>query len=135
MPTPHEPNGNRPNGNRPNGPDPSEQGQDTGPTSQDRGLHSGDIADVVEPLSSRDIDALIAAGVLDISADEPPVPVTGWLVTGLRQAPALDVPLFTGLTPRLAALLITLYSQTGHLIVDLTADLAVEGAVGAGSRR
>lgn len=128
MPTPPE--------HFPKGPNLPEQDQETDPISDGGPLHPGDTGDdVAEPLSSRDIDALVAAGALDDVVHDPPVPVTGWKVTSLGQVPALGVPLFTGLTPRLAALLITLYSQAGHLVVDLTADLAVEGAAGAGARR
>jgi hypothetical protein len=39
------------------------------------------------------------------------------------------------LTPPLAALVVTRYSQPGQLVLDLTADLAVEGVAGAGDRR
>ena len=63
------------------------------------------------------------------------MPVSGWRVPGLGQTPAFGVPAFQGLTPPLAALLLTRYSQPEQLVLDLTADLAVEGVAGAGGRR
>ena len=97
------------------------------------------VTDKIEPLSPDEIAALTAAGVLDIATDDAPskdaVPVSGWRVPDLRQAPAFGVPGFHGLTPSLAAVLVTRYSRPGQLVLDLSADLAVEGVAGAGARR
>jgi hypothetical protein len=40
-----------------------------------------------------------------------------------------------GLTPRVAALLVSHYTRPGEVIVDLTADPAIAGVAGAGGRR
>jgi len=92
-------------------------------------------ADRVEPVSGQDLAQLVADGVLDMVAHDPAVPVTAWRVIAPERSSAFGVPLVDGLTPRLAAVLITLYSRTGGLIVDLTSHLAVEGVTRAGGRR
>jgi hypothetical protein len=88
----------------------------------------------LEPISPQEIAALTAAGILDAAADDD-VPVGGWRVPGLGQTPASGIAAFDGLTPPLAALLVSRYSRPGQLVLDLTSDLAVEGVAGAGDRR
>jgi len=67
-------------------------------------------------LRRRDLAELLAAGVLDYLADDPAVPVTAWRVIAPDRSSAFGEPLVDGLTPRLAAVLITLYGRNGSLI-------------------
>ena len=109
------------------------------PDPQRRAQRTTRRGDQLEALSQKEIAALGAACVLDVAAhDADPdnaVPITGWRVPDLGQAPAFGVPAFHGLTPRLAAVLVTRYSRPGQLVLDLAADLAAEGVAGASARR
>lgn len=91
--------------------------------------------DRVEPLSRQDVAGLVAAGVLDVVAHDPAVPVTAWRAIAPEHSSAFGIPLVDGLTPGLGVMLITRYSRAGGPVVDLTSDLAIEGAAGAGGRR
>jgi hypothetical protein len=77
---------------------------------------------------------LIAAGVLDAVPGDPPVPISVWRAHGPNDPPSSPLSLFDGLTPRLAAMLIATYTSPGQSVIDMTGDLAVEGAAGAGGR-
>ena len=133
MTTPHNPSAGQPG--RPEGED---RQQCQSPTSSGELGAPPVVGGQLEALSQQEIAALRAAGVLDVAAHdadpEGAVPITGWRVPDLAQPPAFG-PAFHGLTPRLAAVLVTRYSQPGQLVLDLTADLAVEGVAGAGARR
>ncbi len=61
------------------------------------------------------------------------VPITVWRVAGDGPPAGLASP--TGLSPRLAAQLIGLYTDPADTVVDLTADPAIAGAAGAGGCR
>jgi hypothetical protein len=111
------------------------------------------VAEELTPLSPEEIAALTDAGVLDISSDiargnstgvrvdatavtdGTVVLISGWRDPDLEPVPAFGVPAFRGLTPRLAAVLVTRYSRPGQFVLDLSADLAVEGVATAGARR
>ena len=68
-------------------------------------------------------------------ADRPLVPVTIWRLPPRRAPKGPPQALFAGLTPRLAAALVTAYTRPGQLVLDWSADLALAGACGAGGRR
>lgn len=79
------------------------------------------------------LHGLVAADGLDIVAGDPPVPISVWRVAGAGHA--AEPGAAGGLTPRLAALLVGLYTRVGDTLVDLTANPAIAGAAGAGARR
>jgi hypothetical protein len=81
-----------------------------------------------------EIADLVAVGVLDAVTGQPPVPISVWRATGPDEPPTTPGELFTGLTPRVAAILLAIYTDPGDLVLDATADPAVEGAAGAGGR-
>src|SRR5262245_46252126 len=68
---------------------------------------------------------------VDVVAGAPPVPISVWRVAADAGWSA-DLSRFT---PRLASLLIGLYTRVGDTVVDLIDDPAVAGAAGAGGRR
>ncbi len=82
-----------------------------------------------------DVADLIAGGVLDVMPGEPPVPISVWRATGPDEPSSTPHALVDGLTPRIAAILIALYTDVDDLVLDATADPAVAGAAGAGGRR
>jgi hypothetical protein len=74
------------------------------------------------------------AGV-DLLPGEPSVRVShAWAQTP-ADPPTGEAEAFTGLTPRLAAMLVVTYTRPGDLVIDTTADLAVAGTALAGSRQ
>jgi hypothetical protein len=83
-----------------------------------------------------DLQQLIAFGDLDVVDGDPPVPISVWRIAGLDE-PTRPGPTTapSGLTPRLAALLVDAHTRRGDTIVDLTGDPAIAGAAGTGARR
>lgn len=71
---------------------------------------------------------------IDLLPGEPLVRVShAWAQSAID--PSTGEPeVFTGLTPRVAAMLIVTYTRPGDVVIDTTADLAVEGTAVAGSR-
>jgi len=88
-----------------------------------------------DPGDGWEITDLIAAGLLDVVPGDPPVPVSVWRATGSQEPPTSPATLYRGLTPRLAARLLAIYTDPGQTVVDTTSDPAVAGAAGAGARR
>lgn len=86
------------------------------------------------PPQGWEIADLIATGVLDVVPGDPPVPVSVWRATGPQDPPASPAALYRGLTPQLAARLVTLYTDPGQVVIDCTGDPAIAGAAGAGGR-
>jgi hypothetical protein len=76
---------------------------------------------------------LAVAGEIDVVPGDPPVPISVWRVAGTDHPARFDTG--GGLTSRLAALLIGLYTGRGDTVVDLTSDPSIAGAAGAGARR
>ena len=76
----------------------------------------------------------LAAEAPDV-ADRPLVPVTIWRLPPRRYPKGQPQALFAGLTPRLAAALVTAYTHPGQVVLDWSEDLALAGACGAGGRR
>jgi hypothetical protein len=72
---------------------------------------------------------------VDGSPGEPPVRVSHAWTPSPADPPTGEAEVFTGLTPRVAALLVVTYTRPGDVVVDTTADLAVEGTAAAGSRQ
>jgi hypothetical protein len=72
---------------------------------------------------------------VDFLPGEPPVRVSRTLAQAPADPPTGEAEIFTGLTPRVAALLVISYTRPGDIVLDATADLAVEGTATAGSRQ
>lgn len=77
------------------------------------------------------VSYLINSRVLDVAPDDPLVPVTVWHAD---PEDADTDSVFGGLNPRLAATLVSTYTQPGEVIVDLTNDFALAGVANASSR-
>jgi hypothetical protein len=80
------------------------------------------------------ISDLVAAGVLDTVPGDPPVPVSVWRATGPDDPPASPGQIFTGLTTRLAQMLLAIWTDPGEMVIDTTDDPAVQAAADAGAR-
>ncbi|MBT8225138.1 MAG: hypothetical protein HKP61_20500, partial [Dactylosporangium sp.] len=78
-----------------------------------------------DPLSTA---SLVASGVLDVASGQPPVPIDVWRV-------ADDAPTATAgdhrCTTRMAALLISLFTVPGDVVVSVGFDPALAGVAGA----
>jgi hypothetical protein len=72
--------------------------------------------------------------VLDAVPGDPPVPVSVWRATGPDDPPVTADVIASGLTPRLAELLLGIWTDPGQLVLDATADPTVAGAAAAGAR-
>jgi hypothetical protein len=70
---------------------------------------------------------------LNLLPGEPSVRVT-YALTATPLDPPPGSGLFTGLTPRLAAVVLTTYTSPGDVVIDATTDLSVEGVARAGAR-
>jgi hypothetical protein len=77
---------------------------------------------------------LVAAGVLDTVPGDPPVPVSVWRATGPDDPPPSPGQIFTGLTTRLAQMLLAIWTDPGETVIDTTADTAVQAAAESGAR-
>jgi hypothetical protein len=73
--------------------------------------------------------------VVDVLPGEPPVRVSHTWAQSPADPLTGEAEAFTGLTPRVAALLVVSYTRPGDVIIDTTADLAVEGTATAGARQ
>lgn len=78
---------------------------------------------------------LSPAAAADILPGEPPVRVSYAWTPSPADPPVGEAELFTGLTPRVAAMLVVTYTRPGDTVIDTTADLALEGTTAAGSRQ
>jgi hypothetical protein len=90
-----------------------------GPPADDRGGESDD---------------LVAAGVVDMAPGDPPAPVSIWQATTADAAPAPQASVVTGLNPRVAGLLLEIWTDPGELIIDTTGDPAVQQAADSRAR-
>lgn len=72
---------------------------------------------------------------IDLLPGEPPVRVSHAWTPSPVDPPVGEAEIFTGLTPRVAAMLIVTYTRPGDTVIDTTADLAIEGTATAGSRQ
>jgi hypothetical protein len=63
------------------------------------------------------------------------VPVSVWRAASPQDLSTSAGAVYGGLTPRLAARLLAIYTDPGQIVVDTTSDPAVAGAAGAGGRR
>ena len=72
---------------------------------------------------------------IDLLPGEPPVRVSHAWTQSPTDPPTGEAEVFTGLTPRLATMLVVTYTRAGDVVIDTTADLAIEGTATAGSRQ
>lgn len=87
-----------------------------------------------EPESDRPW-GLSPVAAIDLLPGEPPVRVSRAWTQSPTDPPRGEAEIFTGLTPRLAAMLVVTYTRAGDVVIDTTADLAIEGTAIAGSRQ
>lgn len=72
---------------------------------------------------------------IDLLPGELPVRVSHAWTPSPVDPPVGEAEIFTGITPRVAAMLVVTYTRPGDVVIDTTADLAVEGTATAGSRQ
>jgi hypothetical protein len=78
---------------------------------------------------------LVAAGILDAVPGDPPIPISVWRAAGPTDLPETPASVFARLTPRLAAILLAVYTDVGDTLIDTTRSPVLEGAAGASGRR